>query len=151
MILNFSRVHPDVILPTRANPSDAGLDLYYCPLDNDGVMLKPGQTALFGTGIRIEIPHGYYFEIKNRSGNAYKRQLLVGACVVDSGYSGEIFINLHNVGETNQRIEPGMKIAQGILLPAIHLRLREVDENELYNDVITFSNRGEGALGSTGG
>jgi len=151
MILNFSRVHPDVILPTRANPSDAGLDLYYCPLDNDGVMLKPGQTALFGTGIRIEIPHGYYFEIKNRSGNAYKRQLLVGACVVDSGYTGEIFINLHNVGETNQRIEPGMKIAQGILLPAIHLRLREVDENELYNDVITFSNRGEGALGSTGG
>jgi dUTP pyrophosphatase len=151
MILNFSRVHPDVILPTRANPSDAGLDLYYCPVDNDGVMLKPGQTALFGTGIRIEIPHGYYFEIKNRSGNAYKRQLLVGACVVDSGYSGEIFINLHNVGETNQRIEPGMKIAQGILLPAIHLRLREVDENELYNDVITFSNRGEGALGSTGG
>jgi len=151
MILNFSRVHPDVILPTRANPSDAGLDLYYCPVDNDGVMLKPGQTALFGTGIRIEIPHGYYFEIKNRSGNAYKRQLLVGACVVDSGYSGEIFINLHNVGESNQRIEPGMKIAQGILLPAIHLRLREVDENELYNDVITFSNRGEGALGSTGG
>ena len=151
MILNFSRVHPDVILPTRANPSDAGLDLYYCPVDNDGVMLKPGQTALFGTGIRIEIPHGYYFEIKNRSGNAYKRQLLVGACVVDSGYSGEIFINLHNVGETNQRIEPGMKIAHGILLPAIHLRLREVDENELYNDVITFSNRGEGALGSTGG
>ena len=151
MILNFSRVHSDVILPTRANPSDAGLDLYYCPVDNDGVMLKPGQTALFGTGIRIEIPHGYYFEIKNRSGNAYKRQLLVGACVVDSGYSGEIFINLHNVGESNQRIEPGMKIAQGILLPAIHLRLREVDENELYNDVITFSNRGEGALGSTGG
>lgn len=151
MILNFSRVHPDVILPTRANPSDAGLDLYYCPVDNDGVMLKPGQTALFGTGIRIEIPHGYYFEIKNRSGNAYNRQLLVGACVVDSGYSGEIFINLHNVGQANQRIEPGMKIAQGILLPAIHLRLREVDENELYNDVITFSNRGEGALGSTGG
>jgi dUTP pyrophosphatase len=150
MILNFSLVRPDVILPSRANPSDAGLDLYYCPEDNSTITLPPGQTALFGTGIKLEIPHGYYFEIKNRSGNAYKRQLLVGACVVDSGYSGEIFVNLHNVGENTQFIDPGMKIAQGVLLPAIHLRLRQVSANELYNDNITISNRGDGSLGSTG-
>ena len=150
MILNFSRVHPDVILPTRANPSDAGLDLYYCPLDNDGVMLKPGQTALFGTGIRIEIPHGYYFEIKNRSGNAYKRQLLVGACVVDSGYSGEIFVNLHNIGKTKKLVEEGDKIAQLVLVPVVQWRACEVHEGELYNDPLTISNRGSGALGSTG-
>lgn len=150
MILNFSRVRPDVILPTRANPSDAGLDLFYCPEDDLSISLRPGQTALFETGIRLEIPHGYYLEIKNRSGNAYKRHLLVGACVVDSGYSGEIFVNLHNVGTEIQIVDPGMKIAQGVLLASLHLRLREVSPEELYSDNITISNRGDGALGSTG-
>ena len=150
MILNFSKVRSDVIIPTRANPSDAGLDFYYCPEGNESVILRSGETALFETGIRMEIPHGYYLEIKNRSGNAYKRQLLVGACVVDSGYSGEIFVNLHNVGQSIQRVEPGMKIAQGVLLQSAHIRLNEVEESDLYRDNITISNRGDGALGSTG-
>lgn len=150
MILNFSKVRSDVVVPTRANPSDAGLDFYYCPEEEKTVILRSGETALFATGIRMEIPHGYYLEIKNRSGNAYKRQLLVGACVVDSGYSGEIFVNLHNVGQSIQRVEPGMKIAQGVLLQSAHIRLNEVEESDLYRDNITISNRGDGALGSTG-
>lgn len=150
MILNFSKVRSDVIIPTRANPSDAGLDFYYCPEGNESIILRSGETALFETGIRMEIPHGYYLEIKNRSGNAYKRQLLVGACVVDSGYSGEIFVNLHNVGQSIQHVTPGMKIAQGVLLQSAHIRLNEVEESDLYRDNITISSRGDGALGSTG-
>jgi len=150
VILNFSKVRSDVVVPTRANPSDAGLDFYYCPEGNESITLRSGETALFETGIRMEIPHGYYLEIKNRSGNAYKRQLLVGACVVDSGYSGEIFVNLHNVGQNIQRVEPGMKIAQGVLLQSAYIRLNEVEESDLYRDNITISNRGDGALGSTG-
>jgi deoxyuridine 5'-triphosphate nucleotidohydrolase len=115
MILNYTKVRSDVVTPTRANPSDAGLDLYYCPEQRDKqILLIPGETALFPTGIKLEIPHGYYFEIKNRSGVAYKSQLLVGACVVDSGYDGEIFVNLHNVGRSGQWIKPGTKIAQGM-------------------------------------
>lgn len=151
MILNYTKVRSDVVTPTRANPSDAGLDLYYCPEQRDKqIYLGRGETALFPTGIKLEIPHGYYFEIKNRSGVAYKSQLLVGACVVDSGYDGEIFVNLHNVGRLGQWIEPGTKIAQGVLLQGIPFRINEIEEKELYKDCPTFSNRGDGALGSTG-
>ena len=147
MILNFSKVRSDVVVPTRANPSDAGLDFYYCPEEEKTVILRSGETALFATGIRMEIPHGYYLEIKNRSGNAYKRQLLVGACVVDSGYSGEIFVNLHNVGLSNVEIEPGQKIAQGVFVKVEQPLLVEIGEDNIYGGT---TDRGAGALGSTG-
>ena len=69
----------------RANPSDAGLDLVYNPEDDtvDVLNIPPGASVLLQTGCRFAIPHGYMMEIKNRSSWAAKRQLLVGACVVD--------------------------------------------------------------------
>ena len=89
-------------------------------------------------------------EVKNRSGNAAKKSLLVGACVIDSGYDGEVFINLHNVGKQPQWISPGMKIAQVVLTPVVHFRAAERSEGSLYDYPMTISNRGDGALGSTG-
>lgn len=90
-------------------------------------------------------------QIMNRSGNATKKQLIVGACVVDSGYDGEIFVNLHNIGAEGQMIRPGMKIAQAVLIPIVPMRLREIEEDNLYGrHPITISNRGDGSLGSTG-
>ncbi len=166
MILKYSKVRDGVYTPERANPSDAGLDLFYSPdenfynnfdplgnfLDTEGRLQVPlGGSVLIPTGIKLEIPYGYCFEIKNRSGNAAKKQLLVGACVVDSGYEGEIFVNLHNFGPRIYLIEPGMKVAQGILLQTPPFRLYEVPESEIYRDPITISNRGDGALGSTDG
>jgi dUTPase len=88
-------------------------------------------------------------EVKNRSGNAAKRSLLVGACVVDSGYDGEVFINLHNVGREPQFIMPGSKIAQVVLTPVVHFRATERTQGSLYDYPMTISNRGDGALGST--
>ena len=89
-------------------------------------------------------------EVKNRSGNAAKRHLLVGACVVDSGYDGEVFVNLHNVGHDRQLIEKNMKIAQVVMMPVVHFRPLEASGDSLYDQPMTISNRGEGALGSTG-
>ena len=89
-------------------------------------------------------------EVKNRSGNASKKNLLVGACVVDSGYDGEVFVNLHNVGTEQQYIEKGMKIAQLVMVPVVHFRALETSRDNLYNWYpITMSDRGDGALGST--
>jgi dUTP pyrophosphatase len=82
-------------------------------------------------------------EVKNRSGNAAKRSLLVGACVVDSGYSGEVFINLHNVGLEHQYIEPGMKIAQLVLVPVVHFRAQEKSAGDLYDYPMTISSSRE--------
>ena len=151
MIIQYYKTCDDVITPDRANPSDAGLDVFFCPSDGEGIYLKPGDTALFQTGLKFGVPHGYMLEVKNRSGNASKRSLLVGACVVDSGYDGEVFVNLHNVGNKVQLIDPGTKIAQVVLIPVVHFRPVEVETDSLYDFPMTISNRGDGALGSTDG
>ena len=151
MIIEYSRVRPDAKPPTRANPSDAGLDLFFNPESIEAaVRIKPGESKLFQTGIRVGVPHGYMLEIKNRSSVASKRSLLVGACVVDSGYDGEIFVNLHNVGSEEQIIARHDKIAQAVMVPVVHFRALETGTGDLYNwHPITISDRGTGALGST--
>jgi dUTP pyrophosphatase len=152
MILEYCRVREDVKPPERANPSDAGLDLYSNQGDKEDIVIEPGKSAVIPTGYRFGVPHGYMIEIKNRSSVAAKRSLLVGACVVDSGYDGEVFVNLHNVGTETQTIEPQTKIAQGVMVPVVHFRALETHNGNLYNWYpITISDRGEGALGSTDG
>ena len=154
MILEYYRIRGSRP-PTRANPSDAGLDIRFAPEANEdlrsGRTIQPGESAILPTGLKFGIPHGYMLQIMNRGGNAAKRQLLVGACVVDSGYDGEVFVNLHNIGGNPQTIKPGDKIAQAVLIPVVPARFVEASNDNLYNwHSITISNRGDGALGSTG-
>ena len=108
--------------------------------------LSARSSNLISTGLKTEIPEGYMLEIKNKSGIATNRQLVVGACVVDPGYDGEIYVNLHNLGVSTQRIKPGDKIAQAVLVPVVHCGIEEVTEDNLNNG----STRGEGGFGSTG-
>ena len=160
MIIRYSKVREGVTTPTRANPSDAGLDVHYCPNPEDfgtplqamkPCRLQPGDSRILSTGLKFEVPHGYMLEVKNRSGMAAKCGLVVGACVVDSGYEGEVFVNLHNVGADTQYIHPGQKIAQLVLIPVVHFRPQEAPAEALYNEYpLTISDRGDGALGSTG-
>ena len=152
MMLEYYRVRGDALPPSRANPSDAGLDVNFNPEDASlaGAYLEPGQSKLFPTGLKFGVPHGYMLEVKNRSGNAAKRNLLVGACVIDSGYNGEVFVNLHNVGTETQFIQKGMKIAQIVMVPVVHFRALESNNDNLYGWYpISMSDRGDGALGST--
>ena len=148
MILEFTK-RPDARAPQRANPSDAGLDVFYCPKDPQvsSCSIKPGENMLLGTGLRFGIPHGYMLQVCNRSSMGAKRSLVVGAHIVDSGYDGEIFIDLHNIGVEVQYVERDAKIAQLILVPVVSFRVKE--EDVLYSDGITISNRGDGALGSS--
>ena len=150
MIIEYSMVHDDVKPPVRANPSDAGLDIFYSPLNKEeSVEIAPQSTAVLSTGLRFGVPHGYMLEVKNRSSVASKRQWLVGACVIDSGYDGEVFINLHNVGSAPQSISPGDKIAQIVMMPVVHFKAYHRHDGDLYSYPITMSDRGDGALGST--
>ncbi len=153
MILEYHMLRGSDFPPTRANPSDAGLDLRWTPTEaSETVMtISPGESVLMPTGCKFAIPHGYMMEIKNKSGIAHKRQLLVGACVVDSGYEGEVFVNLHNIGEEPQYIEPGDKLAQAVVVPVVHARFVATSNPDIYGWYpITMSNRLDGALGSTG-
>ena len=152
MIIEYKRLRPNAHPPNRANPSDAGLDVFYSPKPGeDSVLLKPGKSAILATGLKFGVPHGYMLQVMNRSSIAAKQSLIVGAHVVDAGYNGEVFINLHNIGTEAQTVEPGTRIAQGVIIPVICARPVEYELDELYSRAYTNSNRGDGALGSTDG
>ncbi len=86
MILEYAKVRENAVSPERANPSDAGLDVFFSPAEPSSVVLNPGDSKVLSTGLKFGVPHGYMLEVKNRSSVAAKRSLIVGACVVDSGY-----------------------------------------------------------------
>lgn len=154
MIIRFAKCRPTAITPTRGHPTDAGLDLYYSPesmnTDESSVRLDPGQNYKFPTGIKVELPAGYAMIGLNRSGIALKRSLVLGAQCVDAFYSGEIFCDIHNIGNSVQVVTPGTKIAQLVMVPIITFRAMEIPEEELYANLDTTSARGDNALGSTG-
>jgi len=150
MLLEYSTIHTNVTHPQRSNPSDAGLDIFFSPANGEDIRIFPGQSVVLETGLKFGVPHGYMLEVKNRSSVASKRSLLVGACVIDSGYAGEVKINLHNVGNEPQLLQPGDKIAQVVMVPVIHFRPCLTDEEQLYSSPITISDRGDGGFGSTG-
>ena len=149
MIIEYQRLDEYVKPPTRSNPSDAGLDVY-AHLEDPGLLILPGESALIKTGLKFGVPHGYMLQVMNRSSVAAKRSLIVGAHVIDSGYDGEVFITVHNIGDRSQTIKYGDKIAQLVMVPVVSFRPLLV-ESELYRQPITISGRGDGALGSTGG
>ena len=134
-------------LPRRVYPTDAGADMFYCPSGEElgAIFIHPGTSKVLPTGVKIEVPEGYMLEIKNKSGIASKRHLIVGACVVDSGYGGEIFVNLHNIGSESQKIVPGDKLAQAVLIPVSTCGFIET-EAAINHDTL----RGDGGFGSTG-
>tara|TARA_X000001382_G_C3096165_1_gene155154 strand:+ start:244 stop:708 length:465 start_codon:yes stop_codon:yes gene_type:complete len=150
VIIEYHRTHFNSHPPTRGNPSDAGLDVYFSPKEREAITIEPGQSVILSTGLKFGVPHGYMLEVKNRSSVASKRSLIVGACVVDSGYDGEVFVNLHNIGTEPQIVEPHTKIAQVVMTPVVSFRALETTNPDLYGWYpITISERGDGALGST--
>jgi len=151
MRVRVQRVHENAKMPVRAHSTDAGMDLFFCPppkpeLDSQIETVLPFGSSVIPTGLKIEVPEGYMLEIKNKSGIASKRGLLVGACVVDRGYTGEIFVNLHNVTHRNQTLHEGDKIAQAVFVK-VETDVLLVEADNIYDE---DTSRGEGALGSTG-
>ena len=138
----------DVKLPTRGTPQSAGLD-FYIPNDFKPTQLRPNMSILIPTGIKANVPPGMALVAFNKSGIAVKKSLLIGACVIDEDYQGEIHIDLKNVGKETQLLNPGDKIIQVVCLPVNYVEVEEVQsEHDLFNGEIT--ERGEGAMGSTG-
>ena len=146
----FVRVYktrPTAKVPERAHRTDAGVDFFFAPSEGVAARVKPSQSVLLETGVKVEVPPGCMLQIMNKSGVATKTQLITGACVVDEGYDGEVFVNLQNIGENTQYIEPGQKIAQGVFVRIEQPELREVKEDKVYS---TNTSRGDGGFGSTG-
>ena len=131
----------NAVVPTRAYSGDAGLDLSAC----ERIELAPGERALVPTGLAVAIPDGFAGFVQPRSGLAAKHGISIVNTpgLVDSGYRGELQVALLN---TDLRetfvVEPGMRIAQLVVLPVPSLDLIEVDE-------LPASERGERGFGSS--
>jgi dUTP pyrophosphatase len=125
--LPVRRLRPDAVLPARAYEHDAGLDLAAC----DRVVLGPGERAVVGTGIAVAIPPGYAGFVQPRSGLAARHGLTIvnAPGLVDAGYRGEVLVVLLNTDRDRPfTVEPGMRIAQLVLLEVPDLDPVEVDE-----------------------
>ena len=129
------------MLPQQAYPGDAGLDLAAC----ERVLLGPGERATVATGLAVAIPSGYAGYVQPRSGLAAEHGIAIvnSPGLVDSGYRGELRVVLLNTDREHAfEVEPGMRIAQLVLLPVPRVELRVVDE-------LPASERGERGFGSS--
>jgi dUTP pyrophosphatase len=125
--LPICRLREDAVLPERAYAGDAGLDLAACERHE----LGPGERAIVGTGLAVAIPEGYAGFVQPRSGLAARHGISVvnSPGLVDSGYRGELRVVLLNTDAGEQFVvEPGMRIAQLVVLPVPELEPLVVDE-----------------------
>lgn len=142
MDLQVTKLHIDAVLPTRAHPGDAGLDLYSI----EGGHIGPGERWSLGTGIAVEIPEGHAGLVLPRSGLAREHgiTLVNSPGLIDAGYRGEIRVLLLNTDPAETvRIEAGARIAQLVVSPVSLAEPVEVAE-------LSDSARGDGGFGSTG-
>ena len=138
----------NVKTPTRGTVGSAGID-FYVPDDypNSLCRINPGDRFFIPSGIKANVPKGYALIAFNKSGVALKKGLMVGACVVDSDYQGEIHLHLVNTSDQPVTIEAGDKLTQFLLVPVNHCAVEVVDVDELFYEETT---RGAGGFGSTG-
>ncbi|SDE66020.1 deoxyuridine 5'-triphosphate nucleotidohydrolase [Blastococcus fimeti] len=137
-----SLLSPEGTVPRYALPGDAGADLTLA----EDVELAPLQRALVGTGVAVAIPEGYAGFVHPRSGLAHRLGLsLVNAPgTIDSGYRGEIKVNLVNLDPAaTLTLRRGDRVAQLVVQPVVRARFVPVDR-------LPGSERGAGGHGSTG-
>lgn len=134
--------------PTRGTGGSAGIDFYVPDTYPSGMpAINSGEAVFIPSGIKANVPEGFALIAFNKSGVALKKGLMVGACVVDSDYQGEIHLHLVNTSHESVNIEPGEKLVQFLLIPVSHCPVELVLESELFTET---TQRGSGGFGSTG-
>lgn len=142
------RLDPELPLPARAHPGDAGVDLFSAV----DVELAPGHRALVATGIAVAIPEGMVGLVHPRSGLAARVGLSIvnSPGTIDAGYRGEIKVCLINLDPDQPiRISRGDRIAQLIVQ---RVELPDLVEVASFEEAgIADTSRGSGGHGSSGG
>jgi dUTP pyrophosphatase len=137
------RLRPDAVIPARAYAGDAGVDLAAC----DRHELGPGERLAVGTGLAVAIPEGYAGFVQPRSGLAVEHGITIvnSPGLVDAGFRGEILVILLNTDRDEPfMVEPGMRIAQLVVVAVEGVQLKEVDELEATER----GGRGHGSSGT---
>lgn len=142
--LKIKKLSDKVVLPSFATAGAAGMDLR-AHLTEGNIAIQPGQRAVIGTGLVIELPDGREGQVRSRSGLAAKNGVVVlnSPGTIDSDYRGEVKVILYNTGNEAFWVKNGDRIAQLVIKP--------VEQVEIIDaDAVTDTERGEGGLGSTG-
>lgn len=126
------------IMPTRAHETDAGLDIYA----RERKLIRANSSAVFDTGVHVELPFGTVGMLKSKSGLNVKHGL-TSEGVIDVGYTGSICVKLYNHSPKDYIVEAGDKISQLVIMPII---TPELEQTESLED----TDRGNGGFGSTG-
>lgn len=135
MTLNFARLQPDALAPTRNHPEDAGVDVYAL---ND-VTIWPWSYCNVHTGITLEIQAGTVVLVRPKGRNNH----LVGSGVIDAGYQGEIVIKIVNYFWKPLHLKRGTAIAQLVQVPVICEPVVEMELAAIHAE--------KSARGSSGG
>ena len=138
--IEVQRLKQNATIPTKANLTDAGFDLYVCT--EKEIILNPKESKLIPTGIAMALPRNHAGLIWDRSSMGVKG-IHRFAGVVDSGYRGEIKVCLYNSNDRPYTINSGDRIAQILIQKVDNFYLREVVD---LND----TDRGSGGFGSSG-
>lgn len=148
--INVKRFHKGALLPTRAHPDDAGMDLYAL----DSIFVPLHGTVVVRTGLGFDIPKGTFIKLEDRSSMA-KRGIRVRGGIIDAGYVGECSVVLHNESNDSYTdpnapypikgflIAKGERIAQALVMPVLTPTVVEVEE-------LASSDRGTDGFGSSG-
>ncbi len=141
MSLEIARLKESAILPVRATPNAAGMDLF----STETVTIDPGQVCLVGTGVAMALQPWHVGFVCPRSGMALRDRVTVlnAPGVVDPDYRGEVGVILINLGDEPYQIKAGARIAQLVIVPYASPRIVEVD-------ALPGTKRGAGGFGSTG-
>jgi dUTP pyrophosphatase len=147
------------LLPVHSKKGDAGRDLKARGVsiwDGTGLQdrlvgmgwrmtLTPGKQVLIKTGVHIELPNDLEAQIRPRSGNALKEQLMVtnSPGTIDCNYRGEIGVILFNAGKNDIEIKYGDRIAQMVIANIPNTVLLEQHQ-------LSDTNRGSTGFGDSG-
>ena len=143
MNIKIKKLNDNATMPTKGSEYAAGYDLYAA--NTEMITIYPHETVKVGTGLAMELPHGYFGAIFARSGLAAKSGLRPANCVgcCDSDYRGEYIVALHNDTDETQVINPNSRIAQLVIMPYLPVEFVETD-------TLSDTERGDKGFGSTG-
>lgn len=134
----FTKLRDDAVAPIRAHNSDSGFDITIVDVHK-----TVGDVTFYNTGIKVEPPHGYYFELVPRSSISKTGYMLANSIgIIDQNYRGEVLVALRKVDKKSENLKLPIKIAQLIPKQWYNMEFEEVSQ---CKDTM----RSEGRFGST--
>ena len=127
------------VAPHRAHAQDAGLDLF----SREEQIILPGESAVFNTGVHVELPEGTFGKLESKSGLNVNYDIVSCGGTIDCGYVGSIKVKLYNLGKKPYMVRKGQKIVQLVIIPCLQPELEIVDH-------LDETERGSNGFGSSG-